>query len=115
MSRFLPRRDLLIAGAIAVVEVVGAAFAGTHQDTRLDFGAGGALLLVAGALALAWRMRFPVAVLLVAYATTLGYIVLGYPQGPVYFALIVAFCTAMLTGHRVVAWVVIASGWVTFH
>ncbi len=39
---------------------------------------------------------------------------LGYPQGPVYFALIVAFCTALLTGHRVVAWVVIASGWVTF-
>jgi signal transduction histidine kinase len=109
-----PRRDLALAAAIAVVEVVGAALAGSHQDTRLDFGVGGALLLVAGALAIAWRTRQPVAVLLVAYATTLTYIVLGYPQGPVYFSLIVAFCTTLLHGHRLVAWIVIASGWVTF-
>ena len=108
------RRDFAIAGAIAVVEVVGAAFAGTHQDTRLDFGVGGALLLVAGAVALGWRVRHPVAVLFVAYATTLAYAVLGYPEGPVYFSLIVAFCTALLTGHRVVAWATIVSGWVTF-
>ncbi len=108
------RRDLAIAGGIAVVEVVGAAFAGSHQDTRLDFGVGAALLLVAGAVALAWRVRHPVAVLFVAYATTLAYIVLGYPQGPVYFSLIVAFCTTLLAGHRIVAWVTIASGWVTF-
>ncbi len=108
------RRDFAIAGAIAVVEVVGAAFAGTHQDTRLDFGVGGALLLVAGAVALGWRVRYPVAVLFVAYATTLAYAVLGYPEGPVYFSLIVAFCTALLTGHRVVAWATIVSGWVTF-
>ena len=108
------RRDFAIAGAIAVVEVVGAAFAGTHQDTRLDFGVGGALLLVAGAVALGWRVRHPVAVLFVAYATTLAYAVLGYPEGPVYFSLIVAFCTALLAGHRVVAWATIASGWVTF-
>jgi signal transduction histidine kinase len=108
------RRDLAIAGGVAVVEVVGAAFAGSHQDTRLDFGVGGALLLVAGAAALAWRVRHPVAVLGVAYATTLAYIVLGYPQGPVYFSLIVAFCTTLLAGHRTVAWVTIASGWVTF-
>jgi signal transduction histidine kinase len=114
MSRLPPRRDLAIAGAVAVVEIVGAAFAGSHQDTRLDFGVGGALLLAAGACALAWRVRHPVTVLLVAYATTLSYIVLGYPQGPVYFALIVAFCTALLAGHRLVAWVVIASGWCTF-
>ena len=108
------RRDLAIAGGIAVVEVVGAAFAGSHQDTRLDFGVGGALLLVAGAVALAWRVRHPVAVLFVAYATTLTYIVLGYPQGPVYFSLIVAFCTTLLAGHRAVAWATIAIGWVTF-
>jgi signal transduction histidine kinase len=109
-----PRRDVAIAGAVAVVEMVGAAFAGSHQDTRLEFGVGGALLLVAGAVALAWRVRQPIAVLGVAYATTLTYIVLGYPQGPVYFSLIVAFCTTLLAGHRAVAWATIASGWVTF-
>jgi signal transduction histidine kinase len=109
-----PRRDLAIAAAVAVVEVVGAAFAGSHQDTRLDFGVGGALLLVIGAIALVWRTRHPVAVLGIAYATTLAYIVLGYPQGPVYFSLIVAFCTTLLAGHRAIAWATIASGWVTF-
>jgi signal transduction histidine kinase len=114
MTSIPPRRELALAAGIAVVEVVGAALAGSHQDTRLDLGVGGALLLVAGALALAWRSRRPVAVLLVAYAATLAYIVLGYPQGPVYLSLIVAFCTTMLHGHRVVAWVVIASGWCTF-
>ena len=72
------------------------------------------LLLVAGAVALGWRVQHPVAVLFVAYATTLAYAVLGYPEGPVYFSLIVAFCTALLTGHRVVAWATIVSGWVTF-
>lgn len=114
MSRLPPRRDLAIAVGVAVVEIVGAAFAGTHQDTRLDFGVGGALLLAAGAAALAWRVRNPVAVLMVAYATTLAYAVLGYPEGPVYFSLIVAFCTTLLAGHRAVAWVTIAGGWATF-
>jgi signal transduction histidine kinase len=108
------RRDLAIAAGVAIVEVVGAAFAGSHQDTRLDFGVGGALLLLAGAAALAWRVQYPVAVLGVAYTTTLAYIVLGYPQGPVYFSLILAFCTTLLAGHRTVAWVTIAVGWVTF-
>ena len=69
---------------------------------------------MAGAVALGWRVQHPVAVLFVAYATTLAYAVLGYPEGPVYFSLIVAFCTALLTGHRVVAWATIVSGWVTF-
>ncbi len=114
MSRLPPRRDLAIAVGVAVVEIVGAAFAGTHQDTRLDFGVGGALLLAAGAGALAWRVRHPIAVLLVAYATTLAYAVLGYPEGPVYFSLIVAFCTTLLAGHRAVAWATIATGWATF-
>jgi signal transduction histidine kinase len=114
MTSFPPRRDVAIAAGVAVVEVVGAAFAGTHQDTRLDFGVGGALLLIAGAGALAWRVRSPVAVLFVAYGTTLLYSILGYPDGPVYFALIVAFCTTLLAGHRVVAWATIASGRVTF-
>ena len=35
-----------------------------------------------GAARSAWRVRHPVAVLLVAYATTLAYVVLGYPEGP---------------------------------
>jgi signal transduction histidine kinase len=108
------RRDLAIAGAVAVVEVVGAGFAGAHQSPRLDYDVGGALLLLAGALALVWRMRHPVAVLAVAYVTTLTYAVLGYPDGPIYFSLIVAFCTAMLTGHRRVAWASIALGWAGF-
>jgi signal transduction histidine kinase len=56
----------------------------------------------------------PIVALVVAYATTLTYTVLGYPQGPIYLALIVAFCTALLGGHRIAAWVSITTGWATF-
>ena len=63
---------------------------------------------------LVWRTRAPVAVLGVVFATTLAYAALGYPEGPVYFSLIVAFCTTLLTGHRRVAWATIVMGWVTF-
>src|SRR5207253_4650072 len=37
-----------------------------------------------------------------------------FPQGPIYFSLIVAFVTTVLTGHRRVAWATIVVGWVSF-
>ena len=54
------------------------------------------------------------AVLAVVFATTLGYVAIGSPQGPVYLGLIIAFCTALLAGHRRIAWASIAAGWLLF-
>ena len=39
-------------------------------------------------------------------AATAAYLVLGYPYGPVVLSLVVALVAAVLTGHRLVAWLV---------
>jgi signal transduction histidine kinase len=106
--------DVTLAVVVAVVEIGGALAASSHQDPRHDFNVLAALLLGSGALALVWRRRAPVAVLGIAIATTLTYVVIDFPQGPVYFALIVAFVTTLLTGHRRVAWATIPVGYVSF-
>jgi signal transduction histidine kinase len=48
------------------------------------------------------------------FTSALAYWVSGYPQGPVFFALIIAFVTVVLAGHRALAWVSIALGYVSF-
>jgi signal transduction histidine kinase len=52
--------------------------------------------------------------MVVVFATTLAYWVSDYPRGPVFFALIVAFVTAVIAGLRVFAVVVAVVGWVAF-
>jgi signal transduction histidine kinase len=106
--------DVTLAVVVAVVEIGGALAASSHQNPRREFDVLAAVLLGLGALALIWRRRAPVAVLGVALATTLTYTVIDFPQGPIYFSLIVAFVTTLLTGHRRVAWASIAVGYVSF-
>src|SRR5262249_59305419 len=74
----------------------------------------GCLLLAAGPAALVARRRWPVAVLIVAFAATLGYELLRYPGGPIWIALIVAFATALITGHRIAAYFSLLAGYVGF-
>ena len=110
------RIDLAIAVVVAVVEVGVSAIAATApgHSSRLRRARGVAagrerrLSLVAAAGAPRWRCSS------VVFATTLAYVAIGFPQGPVYFGLIVAFCTALLAGHRLVAWASIAGGWLLF-
>jgi signal transduction histidine kinase len=109
-----PRRDLALAVGVAVFEIAVSAVAAGHQDSRRGFDALAVGLLLAGALSLAWRGRAPIAVFGVVFATTLAYVVIGYPQGPIYLALIVAFCTTLLEGHRLVAWSSVPAGWALF-
>ena len=112
------RRPLAIDGAlaagIAVVQVAGTYLAGRHQVDRETFDALAGVLLVTGPAALVMRRRFPVAVYATAFASTLAYVSLGYPRGPVFLSLIVAFLTVVLAGHRVVGWVGLATGYVAF-
>ena len=74
----------------------------------------GYLLLAAGPAALLVRRRQPVAVLMLAFATTLGYVLLGYPGGPVWVGLIVAFGTALMSGHRIAAYGSLLAGYLGF-
>ena len=101
--------DVVLALGIAVVQVGGAALAGRGQNEPLS--AFGALLLAAGALALLARRRAPRTVLSIALVATTAYELLDEPNGPVFFALIVALFTTMMAGRRGFAWVVLVVGY----
>jgi signal transduction histidine kinase len=104
----VPRRDdILIAAGVAGLTVVAGLF--VHD------GASWGIVLpgLAGVL-LAWRRRWPVAVLAGVAALTLAYWLAGFPGGPFWLPLILAFFSAHLAGHRVASTVTLAVGWVAF-
>ncbi|MDN5852391.1 MAG: histidine kinase [Actinomycetia bacterium] len=90
--------DVVLAGALAVIGVVGTLGADriTGIDRRVD---GLALALVFAAAALvALRRRQPLAALAVITVLTAAYLLLGYPYGSVFFAFFVAVYT--VAAHR---------------
>jgi signal transduction histidine kinase len=98
-ARSARRLDALIALGLAVLMVVGTYFAAHGQPARRGFDVGGVVLVIAAAGALAFRRRWPVAVLLFVIAVALIYFVLNYPNGPIWIALVVASFTAVVEGH----------------
>lgn len=104
--------DLLLALAAALISVVGGTFAARHQHPDRTLDAWGYLLLLAGPACLIVRRRWPAAVLAAVFAATFGYIWLGYPQGPVWLPLIVAFGGAVLMGKRLAAYTALVAGFV---
>ncbi|HXF37277.1 MAG TPA: sensor histidine kinase [Actinomycetota bacterium] len=106
--------DALLGAGLAVLLTVITAFASANQPDRRPFDLGTAALVVAAAGALAFRRRHPVPVLLWVFGATLLYFVLGYANGPIWLALIVAYTTAIVRGHRVAAWIAAAIGFAVF-
>ena len=106
--------DALLAAGLAAFLVVGTYFASQGQPDRRAFDAGTVALLVVAAGALAWRRRQPVAVLGVVFGAALVYNVLGYANGPIWLALIIAYFTAVVAGHRLAAAVVAVVGFGIF-
>jgi signal transduction histidine kinase len=94
--------------------MVGTYFASFRQPERMDLDAAGFLLLALGPASLVFRRRYPAAVLWFVLATTLAYVLLDYPRGPIFFSLIVAFVTAVMSGHRVTAITSLVVGYVSF-
>jgi signal transduction histidine kinase len=112
------RRSLVVDGVLAVglavFLTVGTYGASQGQPGRRPFDAGAVALVIVAAAALAWRRRYPVAVLGVVFGATLIYFVLGYANGPIWLALIIAYFTAVLAGHRLVAAVAAVAGFGIF-
>jgi signal transduction histidine kinase len=109
-----PLVDVVVALVIAAVQVAAVIAIGDHQADRSSVDALAVTLLAAGALALIARRRYPVPVFAVTFATTLSYQLIGYPEGPIWFAMIVAFATMVMAGHRTAAIVAISVGFVAF-
>jgi signal transduction histidine kinase len=94
---------------------LGGTYLASHrQPERVELDALGLLLLVVGPAALIFRRRYPVAVLWFVLETTLGYLLSDYPRGPIFFGLIVALVTAVMSGHRVAAVASLVVGYISF-
>jgi signal transduction histidine kinase len=90
---------------VGVVQVVGTYFAAEDQPDRRSLDLLAYLLLVAGPVLLLGRRRYPVPTLAGVVAVTVSYLLIGYPYGPVVLSEIVALVTAVVTGHRLAAWI----------
>jgi signal transduction histidine kinase len=96
--------DLAVAALVAVAQLGLTTLAAHRQPDRQALDLLAYLLLAAGPAALLWRRRSPAAVLAVVMASSVLYFGLGYPYGPAWLALIVAFWTAVTGGARRAAW-----------
>lgn len=80
----------------------------THLDAL------GYALLSLGPLALLAKSWYPRAVLAFVFAITAAYAAIGYPAGPVFLSLIVAFVVVVNRGYRALGVACIVVGWVLF-
>ena len=106
--------DVAVAVLVGVVQLALTTAAAHRQLDRQALDLVAYLLLAAGPVALYWRWRSPVLVLAVVMAACVLYFALGYPYGPAWLALIVAFWTAMTGGARRAAWVTALAGLVAY-
>jgi signal transduction histidine kinase len=108
------RADVAIALVVAFVQVTGTYFGSNNQTDRASLDVLAYALLAVGPIALLFRRRYPVPVLLVTFAATLTYWTTDYPRGPIFFALIVAFVNAIMAAHRIAGVAAAVAGWLAF-
>jgi signal transduction histidine kinase len=102
--------DLAVAAVVGVVQLGLTTLAARNQPGRQPLDLLAYLLLAAGPVALVFRWRSPAGVLVAVMASNVLYFALGYPYGPAWLALIVAFWTAVTAGARPAAWITAAVG-----
>jgi signal transduction histidine kinase len=69
------------------------------------------LLLAAAPLPLAWRLRRPTLSMVAVFAVSEVYLVIGYPVGPVWMAMIAAFISCLVRGSRSAAYLTVAAAY----
>jgi signal transduction histidine kinase len=99
---------------VGPVQILGTHAAAQGQPEREPLDALAYVLLAAGPIALMARRRFPVPVYVFVFGSTLAYSLIGYPQGPIWLPLIISLFNVVLTGHRLVAVIGLASGYFGF-
>lgn len=115
-SRWSWPRDIGISVVLAAFMIVGTYGAASHQPEHIvrhpDAAAVVVLAVVAAVLSL--RRRYPVAVLAAVWALTLVYFLAGYPWGPIWLGLVIAYFTVVARGHRLAGAVAAAGGFLVF-
>ncbi|MFG2865415.1 sensor histidine kinase [Streptomyces sioyaensis] len=97
---------------VAVAVTMGSGFAGHKQPGRVPVDSLARALLIGGAALLLYRHRYPRAVALGTAAVTAVYLAAGYPYGPVFLILALGAFSAVVAGHRTVAWCALGGVWV---
>jgi signal transduction histidine kinase len=108
------RADLALALLVGALTLVGTYFAGQNQPDHRALDTGAIALLGAGVAALVFRRRHPGLVLIFAVGISLLYVLLGYPKGPNFLPMTIAFFSAATQGRRRLAWAVLAAEFVLF-
>ena len=104
----------VLPAVIALIQVLGTTAAARHQSGARELDALAYALLVAGPAILTRRRRWPVAALVGVAGVTLAYVLVGYPDGPIFLSLIITFVGASIRGHRVAVWAVAAVSYFGF-
>ena len=96
---------VVLAAGLAIVQVVGSFGAAQAQPERRPLDLFALALLLTGPVTLAamTRSRVPIVTVVIGAATA-AYVVRGYPYGPVFISFVVSLVAAVVTGHRLVAW-----------
>jgi signal transduction histidine kinase len=113
-SRRQPWADLALPALVGLFTVVGSFGAADNQPDREALDGVAVALLLTGPMALVFRRRYPVPVLGVTLVATLAYIALGYPYGPLFASLAIAFFTTVTQGRRLAAWAFAGAGYLAY-
>ncbi|MFJ9620136.1 sensor histidine kinase [Streptomyces noursei] len=104
----LPWRSTL---AVTLLVTLGSNAAARNPHGRVPLDSFGHALLLAGALLLLFRHRYPRATALGTAACCAAYFAAGYPYGPVFVTLALGAYAAIVAGYRTVAWCAVGGVW----
>jgi signal transduction histidine kinase len=98
-------RRIALPVVLSVFVVVGSFGAANGQPERRDADWFMVVLLLIGSLSLYWLRTHPIPVLWATVVSTLTYMLMQYPWGPVVFSFVIAAFTVIRFGHRLAGWV----------
>jgi len=97
----IPVLDVALAVAVGVIQVAGTAMIAAHAEPHAHrLNALGLILLAGTPVALLVRRRWPVQVYAIALTASVTYQAIGYPPGPQWLGLLIAFVTVIMAGYR---------------
>ncbi len=108
-DRWAQVRRIALPLVLSVIGVVGSIGAANGQVDRRPADWFMVLLILKGSLSLYWLRTHVVPVLWATVVSTLIYMLMQYPYGPVIFPFIIAVFTTIRMGHRLVGWSALAA------
>ncbi|GAB2649810.1 sensor histidine kinase [Kribbella swartbergensis] len=98
-------RRIALPAVLSVIAVVGSFGAANGQTDRRESDWFMVVLLLTATVSLYWLRSHPIPVLWATVGSTLVYMLMQYPYGPVVFAFVIAAFTVIRLGHRLAGWV----------